>query len=187
MAQNTRCLFIFLDPVFLFLQELPHNTEQIHKYDKYRLKGLREMALSKAESHCFFNTREAHGQFVGWYKMALGLMIDLERISPKKSKLDVDASLLAGRLSHFHIKLDHIHKHVLKSAAAFVTNGNSSSKVAQKLSDDAERTSVAVGESNDMLLNMTEELKALEVVDNTSAAALSIGGADSFRSQSDYD
>ena len=178
------------------LEELPFNTEQIHKYDKHRLNDLRERALSKAEGHCFFNTRTAHGQFVSWYEIALNLMCALEsRISPMKSELDFKASLLLTRVNQFHVQLDHIHKHILKTAVSAVKNGTCPvldekrkrkvTVLMEKLARETERTSLAVGESNDMLMGMTEELKGLEIVDQ-SAGDFTIGGSEtSFHSHYD--
>ena len=182
------------------LEELPFNTEQIHKYDKHRFCGLRERALSRVEGHCFFNTRTTHSQFVGWYEIALGHMNVMEsKISPMKFDLDFKATLLSTRLAQFHVKLDHIHKHILKCAAVpDGKNGSASingfdekknrklAHLMEKLSKDTERNTLAVGESNDRLRSMTEELKGLEIEDK-SAGSITIGGADYFQSHDSID
>jgi len=189
---------------------LPFNTEQIHKYDKHRFCGLRERSLSQVQGHCFYHTKLAHSQFVSWYDVALKHLNLIEsRISPMKFDLDFKASLLSSSLGHLHLKLDHIHKHILKSAVVVkngcgggggvVSNNNSSSsssavdekrnrKLAQlldKVSKDTERNKVSIGKANEKLHGMQEELKGLEIVDK-SAASITIGGADSFFSHDPY-
>lgn len=182
------------------LEELPFNTEQIHKYDKHRLCNFRERALSQWDEHCFFHTEMSHSQFVSWYEIALKHLNIIEsKISPMKFDLDFRASLFSARLGQFHTKLDYLHKHLLKSVVSAAKNGSSATSssfdekknrklahLMEKLSKDTERNNLAVGESNDRLRSMTEELKGLEIVDR-SAGAITIGGAsDSFFSQDPY-